>query len=167
MSCVIYFKFGRILCTLIIYYKQFWDNYCVMVIFFSVVGPTTLEWAFLRSEAPPKQCLFSISPASEDFFSTWLGLGAPLSRDLEGVLYKLLLIDWWLRSLLFSQWCTQSRLIALPDVPCRTLSTTGVEDIVAWFKFSATWYKFWWIISGYVFWLFLQQLCNKTYWVNR
>jgi len=35
---------------------------------FSVVGPTTwnLEWTSNRSKAPPKRCLFSIPPPSQD-----------------------------------------------------------------------------------------------------
>jgi len=43
--------------------------------FFSVVGPTTcMECTYSRSEAPPKQCLFSIPPPSLDCYFP-IGLG--------------------------------------------------------------------------------------------
>src|SRR6218665_1890787 len=50
-------------------------------------------WASLGSDASPKWCLFSVSPAFEDFCSTWPESRGPLSRDPEVVLYKLLSID--------------------------------------------------------------------------
>ena len=46
-----------------------------------------------RSKAPPKWCLFSFPPPSQDF-SAWPWSWAPLSRYLEGVLYKFWLIEW-------------------------------------------------------------------------
>src|SRR6218665_1284663 len=36
--------------------------------FFSVVGPTTLEWASLISKTPPKLYLLSVSPTVENCF---------------------------------------------------------------------------------------------------
>ena len=48
-----------------------------------------LEWTSNRSKAPPRWCLFSTSTTfSRLLFSAWPGSGAPLSRDLEGALYK-------------------------------------------------------------------------------
>ena len=48
-----------------------------------------LEWTSNRSKAPPKWCLFSIPPPSQDCsFPLGLGSGVPLSRDLEVALYK-------------------------------------------------------------------------------
>ena|SRR6218665_2445372 len=41
---------------------------------FSVVGPTTLNG--LRSKAPPKQCLFSVSPTAEDCSVYLAGVGS-------------------------------------------------------------------------------------------
>src|SRR6218665_236425 len=63
-------------------------NKCLFLFSFLFCGwSNNLEWTSNRSKAPPKRCLFSILPPSQDC-SFPLGLGAPLSTDLEGALYK-------------------------------------------------------------------------------
>src|SRR6218665_2492365 len=42
----------------------------------------------VRSKAPPKWCLFSIPPPSQDVLSAWPGSEESPRSDLDGALYK-------------------------------------------------------------------------------
>src|SRR6218665_1191894 len=72
-----------------ILYRSFTLLLLLLLILFIFCGwSKNLEWSSSRSDAPRKQCLFSIPPPSQDCFSAWPGSGLPLSRYLEGALYK-------------------------------------------------------------------------------
>jgi len=53
-----------------------------------MVGPTTWNGLAIDLRYLPNGACSQFHPLSRLFFSTWPGFGAPLSRDLEGVLYK-------------------------------------------------------------------------------